>query len=121
MAEPLQPERRSRLRITQSFHATYRQVGGPSPSWCSMSAVNLGLTGARFRSPRSLEQDCVLELSILLPKTVHPFLLRARVIWSKTYPSGILEYGVEFIDVTPDQARQIGKLVESLLKGRPTT
>ena len=117
----MQPERRGRLRIKQPFHATYRQVGGSAPSWCSMSAVNLSLTGARFRSPQRLEPGCLLELAVLSPKALHPFLLRARVAWNKAYPSGILEYGTEFVDVTPDQERQLEKLVESLVKGQPKT
>lgn len=112
-------ERRRRIRLKQSFHATYRQLDGPTQTWQSTGPVDFSLTGARFRSPHWLQTGALLELSILNPKAVHPFTLRARVIWDKAYPSGVLEYGITFIEVTPEQQQQLEKLVETLLKARP--
>ena len=117
----MEGERRQRLRIKQPFHATYRRVDGPAQQpWQSTGPVNLSLTGARFRSPQQLETGCVLELSILNPKALHPFMVRARVVWNKAYPSGVIEYGNTFIEGTPEQEQQLEKLVETLLKARPT-
>ena len=117
----MQEERRQRLRIRQSFHATYRRIEGPAQSWCSTGPVNLSLSGARFRGSQQLDPGCLIELAILPPKAVHPFTLRARVVWDKAYPSGVLEYGIAFVDVTPDQERQLEKLIGSLPKDQPKT
>ena len=116
--DPAQEERRQRPRIRGSFHAKYRRLDDAAPLWHQANPLNLSADGVRFLSPQTLERGCRLDVSILPPKGLQPLSIQGRVIWGKAYSSGVVEHGVEFIELTTDQRRQIEQLLERVSEGR---
>lgn len=108
-------ERRRRPRIRQPFYAKCRPVGGVGGSaWYHVNPLNLSAHGMKFLGPRLFEHGCSLECSITSQNTVRPLVLSGRAVWGKTHPSGAVEQGIEFVDVTPEQQVQLDGLVRTL-------
>jgi uncharacterized protein (TIGR02266 family) len=109
-------ERRHFHRIPHAFEVQYRRQGELGESWRAVNTVNLSAGGIRIRCEDLFEGGTLLELSIQLPNAREPLVLQGCVIWSRTQASGVTEYGVEFLDVTPERRVQIDNLVEFLKK-----
>jgi len=108
-------ERRRRPRIRKPFYAKCRPVGGVGwPAWYHVNPLNLSLHGMRFLGPCLFEHGCSLECSVAWQNTARPLALSARVMWGKTHPSGAVEQGIEFVDLTPEQQVQLEALVRTL-------
>lgn len=65
--------------------------------------VDLSATGARVRTRKTLTGEQSLEL----PGSKNPVTLRATIVWAKKAGLLTYEYGLHFIDPTPDQVRAI--------------
>ena len=112
---PASAERRRRPRLDQPFHATYQALpASPTSGRHSLSPINLSAVGMRFLSAKPLPAESQIELSVLPPNAVKAFLLVGRVAWGKQHPSGVGEYGVEFVNVTSEQRVQITELLALL-------
>jgi hypothetical protein len=109
-------ERRRFARVTQPFNARYRRYGELSQSWRTIKTLNISASGLRFCDAEMLEPLGILELELTLPSLREPLMLRGQVVWNQTLASGVNEYGVEFVEVSPQQGEQIDLLVKFLLK-----
>ena len=107
-------ERRNFSRADQPFAAKYRVLGDLMHGWCEVRTLNISAGGIRFRSDEPLERDTLLELQIKLPSHAEILLLRGRVSWGQTRASGVIEIGVEFLDVTSVQQAQIDSVIQFL-------
>jgi hypothetical protein len=107
-------ERRRFDRVTQPFGARYRRYGDLAGGWRQIKTLNISASGLRFRDDDVLEQMTVLEVEIPLATSVAPLVLRGQVVWREGLASGVNEYGVEFIEMNPEQTLQIDTLVQFL-------
>ena len=110
-------ERRRFPRIPEAFIVRYRIFGELGGSWCAVTTVNLSAGGVRFRCVESLEVGTPLRVELKLPGIAEVMTLRGHVAWSQMHASGVMESGVEFLDVTIPQQRLIDQLV-GFLKNR---
>jgi len=109
-------ERREFHRIPQEFHAQYRLYGDLMASWSEIVLVNLSAGGMRFRSEDTIPKDTIIEMKLHLPHAHAPLVLHGSVAWSQLQASGVIESGVQFMDVTIEQQAQIDYLVQFLRK-----
>ena len=114
----MRSDRRDFPRIPQSFDAQYRLLGALAETWKVVRTINLSATGMRFRSAQLLEPETPLEIQIKLPSMQQPLQLRGRVAWSQMQASGVVENGVEFVDLAEHQQVQIDELVQFLRRER---
>ncbi len=110
-------ERRHFQRVVQSFDARYRTFGSLGEPWRIFRTVNVSATGLRFRSSDLIELGMTLEIELDLPCLKEPLVVRGHVVWSQAMASGVTENGAEFVDLSPEQSRQIDELVKFLSKG----
>ena len=109
-------ERRQFSRSSQPVEAHYRLARDLGTSWMSVTTVNISAAGVRFRGPDPVDAGVSLELRLQLPGSHQPLEVRGRVVWSKMQASGVVECGVEFLDISVQQQTQIDRLVEFLGK-----
>lgn len=107
-------ERRGFDRVTQPFAARYRRYGDLAMTWRDIKTLNISASGLRFRDEEVFEQLTVLEVEIPLSSSGQPLVLKAKVVWREALASGVNEYGVEFLDLNPEQSLQIDTLVRFL-------
>lgn len=112
-------ERRQFPRVPQPFEAQYRHHGELMASWVTVRILNLGAGGIRFRGEEAIPAGTVLEIRMTLPIADEPLMVRGQVIWSQSIAAGVVEHGVSFTDVIPEQAVQIDELVQFLMKSKP--
>ncbi len=111
-------ERRHFPRIPQAFDARSRPSGEFGSGWETITVVNLGAGGIRFRSQDArLALGSLLDISLSIPGLQEALVLEGRVAWSDMQASGVTEHGVEFIRLSPKHQAQIDQLV-GFLKGR---
>ena len=68
-----------------------------------------------------LDKGVRLEFHVALPTRKEPYLFRGQVVWSEPTAAELKkEYGVVFLDATPEKQAEIDELVEFLLKARGT-
>lgn len=107
-------ERRLFPRVPQPFEARYRLADEMGTSWHGMTLVNISAGGVRFRTDELIQQGTPLELQVQLPGLREPLLVNGQTIWSTLQASGVMEIGVEFVNVTADQQLQIDGIVRFL-------
>ncbi|MBI4341606.1 MAG: PilZ domain-containing protein [Candidatus Omnitrophica bacterium] len=105
-------ERRDFHRITQAIEGRYRASGHFGALGASMTLVNLSAGGLRFRSEEQLEKDALLEVEVKIPGFREPLIIKGRVAWSTLQASGVVETGVEFLNVSPDLRCQIDSVIQ---------
>lgn len=110
-------ERRRFSRVPLSLTVQCRPFGGFAELWQTVQALDLSAVGMRVRSEEPFGFWTTLETRIQIPSLREPLEVRGRVVWSQTPPTGLMEMGIEFIDVSPEQQEQIDELVQ-FLKGR---
>ena len=109
-------ERRQFSRVPQLFDVQYRLTGTLGESWRETKTSNVSAGGIRFRSEETLELGDSLEIRIELPGMRERLVLNGRVIWNQLQASGVMEHGVQFLDLKPEQQLQIDNLVQFLKK-----
>ena len=109
-------ERRKFHRAGQAFTLRYRIIGELDASWYEVTTMNISAGGVRFRSPDVMEPESMLQLQVILPNVKEPFVIHGRVVWTQLQASKVLEYGVEFENVTPTQQAHLDDLVQFLRK-----
>ena len=111
-------EHRRFFRITQPFPAQCRLHSDiMSTSWIPVIVLNLSAVGVRLRSEEPIDAGTSLEVQWQLPSMPAPVIVCGRVVWSQMQASRVSEHGVEFVDVTQEQALQIDQVVQFLKKG----
>ena len=109
-------ERRRFSRIWQQFDAKYRLYGELTEGWNQIQTLNLSAGGMRLKSVDLLEVGAELEVQLQVPYTSERLILRGRVMWSELQASGVVENGIEFTKITPDQQVKVDGLVKFFLK-----
>ena len=112
-------ERRRYPRIEQLFEVRYRFAGELGASWGTASLINLGAGGMRIRNAEAIAPETLLDVEIRLPTHQTVLVLQGRVVWDRLQAAEVLEHGIEFIELKPDQQAQIDDLVQFLRKSPP--
>ncbi len=108
-------ERRRFARVPEVFHARCRRAGSGEP-WQEIQTANISASGLRFLTKLPFEAGDEVELEMELPASGGELKVTAAVVWVKSPAAGVVELGVEFKNLTPDQERQIDDVVEFLMK-----
>ena len=115
-------QQRRHQRITLPIAIKYRIEGESSGSWREGLLVNLSAGGLRFTSDMLSSFQLLpgqrLELEWSLQNRVEPYTFIGEIVWTHDTPSRLVECGVEFFDITPDQEMELGQLVEFLMGDR---
>ena len=77
--------------------------------------TDLNAGGLQFAGELSVELRTRLELRLQLPSRTKPYQFQGEVVWARPAHSSLTEYGVQFVDVTPDQQFEIDDLVRFLI------
>ena len=73
----------------------------------------------RFKSADLLELGAELEVRLQMPYAAEALALRARVKWSAMQASGVVENGIEFMEITPDQQARVDEVVKFFSQKSP--
>ena len=78
--------------------------------------TDLNASGLQFTGERYLGTGTRLELQLRLQSRSQPYQVHGKIVWVRETRSGLTEYGVQFVDVTPDQQFEIDSLVRFLMQ-----
>ena len=121
--DPKQQRRHQRIALPISIK--YRIEGDAGASWREGLLVNLSAGGLRFTSDvlssAQLFPGQRLKLHWSLENRPEPYAFQGEIVWTHDTASRLVECGVEFFDITPDQEFEIGQLVEFLMSTRRPT
>ena len=78
--------------------------------------TDLNASGLQFTGERPIESGTRLDLHVQLPSRTQPYQFQGEIVWVRETRSGLTEYGVQFVDVTPDQQFEIDALVRFLMQ-----
>ena len=110
-------ERRGFPRIPYAFDGRCRMAGTLLEGWSSVTVVNIGAGGMRVRSADGLlEPAAVLDFKLPVPGLQDALIVRGRVAWTAMPAAGVLEAGVEFLDLSLPQKAMLDRLV-SFMRG----
>ena len=107
-------EQRRFDRIPQPFQVRCRRVNEPLKAWDLALTHDLSAAGMCVQSNERFDLGTLLDVRIELPNIPGVLSLQGRVVWKKA--SAVGEYGIEFLEITPDQQVQIDELVQFLKK-----
>lgn len=102
-------ERRKHARVEVKFKVAFAFSGGRTEGdgWL----LNLSEGGCAVRGNTRVPEKAMLHLSIYPPGRPSPLLVEtAAVRWVRG-----LEFGLEFVNLSPEQKKQVRTLVEELL------
>jgi c-di-GMP-binding flagellar brake protein YcgR len=111
-------EQREFARVPLPLHASCRQHGSLAETWHAVMLLDLSAGGMSFTSEDLFASEGSVEVRIQLPAALEPLTLLGVVRRTKLLGTNFMEYGVEFLDVKPDQQAKIDDLVQ-FLKKRP--
>lgn len=110
-------ERRRFPRIPESFTVQYRVSGELAATWAEAVTQNVSAGGIRFRVPEPLGPGTTMTLQMRLSGTAQPLHVKGQVAWSRMQASGVVEVGVEFLNLSERDQRMIDQIV-GFLRGR---
>ena len=108
-------QRREHPRVSLPCSVRYRPTGERRAAWSLGVMTNLSATGLRLTSEQPLEPGTALEIRISLPSRQSPYQFDGQVMWERERVAGSMDYGVVFLDPTPDQRAELDELVRFLL------
>jgi len=111
------PERRKDPRAPVWLAARYHLVEEAPDLWYMGTITDLSAGGLRMAGDRRLEPGAKLDLEIALAHRPEPVRLKGEVVWVRSLASGS-EYGVMFIELSPDQQVELDELVQFLIQKR---
>ena len=111
-------ERRRDPRALWPTTVTYRLLDIPDDLWRTATVGNLSAGGTRLRTAQTLTLGTRVELEVVLPDRAEPYHIRGEVVWVKASPKGVQEYGLTFVDLTPERQFDIDQLVQFLMRRR---
>ena len=110
-------ERRRFPRIPETFTVQYRVSGELAATWAEAVTQNVSAGGIRFRVPEPLGPGTTVALQVKLPGIAQALHVKGQVAWSRMQASGVVEVGVEFVNLSEREQRMIDQLV-GFLRGR---
>ena len=108
-------EQRRFDRVPETFPSRYRLSGSGEP-WREVKAVNLSAGGMRLLSDVPFPEGSLIDVRFTVPTMEKSMELKGCVAWMKTPAVGVVETGVAFESLTPDQEIQLDEAVHFLLK-----
>ena len=96
-------ERRRMSRADCAIEARYRPAGSAARPWHAARALNLSAGGVRLCSDEALPPGIPLDIQLLRSANPQGMSLRGAVIWTHMQAPLVVEHGVAFLDVTPQQ------------------
>ena len=114
-------EQRRFDRVPQTFSAYCRPHGALQDPWRYMITLDLSAGGISLEGETLVEIGDILEVRIQLPGVLEDFILRGRVVRCKTAGAGLLNFALEFLDVTSDEQVQLDELVQFLKRPPPAS
>lgn len=109
-------EQRGFMRVPLPFHASCRPYGALEETWHQVALLDLSAGGMSFTSEDLFELDSSLEIKIQLPTDSGPLILRGALRRRKALATNVVEYGAEFMKLSPEQQAKIDQLVQFLRK-----
>lgn len=109
-------DRRRAPRIPQTLEAQCRLSGDLGGGWSDTMVVNISQSGVRLRGRAMFEPESVVELRVRFAAAKEPLLVKGRVAWSQLQASQVVEHGIEFLELTPDQQVQLVETIEFLTR-----
>ena len=110
--------RRRFERLPGSFQVTCRRSGTIAEAWRPVATLNISAGGILFESEEPCEVADVLEIQIHLMSFKAPLVVKGQVVRVSPLPSGLMQCGAEFMDVTPDRQVEIDEIVQFLKQKR---
>ena len=107
-------EQRRFERVPHSVPLFWHRPEDRSERWNEAQTLNVSASGLVMRSHALFDVGVILDLRMAMTDTSDPLFLCGRVVWHK--PGGLMQYGIEFVDVTPDQQVSIEEIVQFLNK-----
>jgi c-di-GMP-binding flagellar brake protein YcgR len=104
-------ERREYPRVSQPLTVKYRIQGSLDTLWHEATTVNVSAIGMRMRGSELLEPDAAIEVALEVPGFKEVLRLRCRVIWAQLQASQVIESGVEFEPMKPEQETKLDQLL----------
>ena len=115
-------QKRRHLRVSLPVPIKYRIEGESGAASREGLLVNLSAGGLRFTSDMLSSAQLIpgqrLQLEWSLENRVEPYTLQGEIVWTHDTASRLVECGVEFFDITPDQELELGQIVEFLMGDR---
>lgn len=108
-------ERRRFQRVPETFPAQCRRSRSGEP-WQEIQSLDISAGGLRFVSRLPFEQGEPLDFEMTLPATNQELKVSGAVVWTKFQAAGVVEIGVQFNRLTPDQEILIDEVVQFLMK-----
>lgn len=118
----MNPERRRDPRVEHCHAIRYRPSGAtgkPFEAWLDGVMTDLSAGGLRLTGTYPFETGDRVEVELLLPIRPDPFLFVGEVRWHKPVAADLSEYGMVFVEVSPEQQFELDGLVQ-FLRQRPT-
>ena len=112
----MEAAQRGFMRVPLPFRASCRHYGALEETWHQVALLDLSAGGMSFTGEDLFEPDSSLEIKIQLPTDPGPLLLHGALRRRKALATNVVEYGVEFVQLTPDQQVKIDQLVQFLRK-----
>lgn len=115
-------EQRGFMRVPLPFHASCRPYGALEETWHQVALLDLSAGGMSFTSEdlfepnASWEPNASLEIKIQLPTDPGALILRGALRRRKVLATNVVEYGAEFMKLSPEQQAKIDQLVQFLRK-----
>lgn len=110
-------ERRRFMRAAESFPTQCRPTGSDEP-WQGGHTVSMSAGGLRFVSPMYLEAGAPVDLQVVFPMSGETVWMTGTVVWTKSPAAGVVEAGVQFHPLNPEQEMKINAVVQVLMQRR---
>ena len=108
-------DRRQFLRVTLASTIQYRMLEEPGSIKFTGLLQDIGAGGLRFTAQQPLEQGAALELTLKLPMKDGSLVLPGEIVWVRPLKVDT-EYGVRFIELSPDTQYDLDELIQFLAK-----
>ena len=115
---PTGRERRQMRRIHLPRPVDYQVAGEPLALSPTGLLVDLSASGLRFLCDRTLDPGTKVTCTLKLPNRPEPYELTGTVVRFERMGAG-MEYGVAFVNVSPDRQAEIDSMVRFVEK-KPT-
>ena len=109
-------DRRGFPRAKVPTAVEYRVTGELGSEWLLGVLVDLNARGLQFTGERRFETGTRLDVQLPLENRSEPYGFSGEIVWTREERSGLTEYGMQFIDVTPDQQFEIDELARFLMQ-----
>ena len=111
-------ERRRFERIPGPFQVQCRRAGTIAEAWQPVAIRNISAGGLLFEVDEFYEVADALEFQLHLVSFKTPLVLKGQVVRASALPSGLMQCGAEFMEVTPGQQVEIDEIVQFLKQRR---